>query len=245
MSINATPFNPTFKLVGNLQEDQVLVYSTSEGAFVNAAGSGSSGAGGGIDSVSHTGLGNQLGSVVGSSLVLQTITAGTNVVITDSGNGLVISADLSETLQTGTNIGNGSAVLSSVEPSTGLFTFKSIAVGTGLIIADDGETITLSANTDTTQFITKSNNLSDLPDVSIARTNLGAISQADGDARYLRLNANSTPTIDNTFSLGSSDFRYNDIYASTFHGTAVLADNLTITGSNKSVFLSPLEIELK
>jgi hypothetical protein len=238
MSINATPFNPTFKLVGNLQEDQVLVYSTSEGAFVNAAGSGSSGVAGGIDSVSHTGLGNQLGSVVGSSLVLQTITAGTNVVITDSGNGLVISADLSETLQTGTNIGNGSAVLSSVEPSTGLFTFKSIAVGTGLIIADDGETITLSANTDTTQFITKSNNLSDLPDVSIARTNIGAISQADGDSRYLRLNANSTPTIDNTFSLGSSDFRYNDIYASTFHGTAVLADNLTITGSNNGDVLT-------
>jgi hypothetical protein len=126
MSINATPFNPTFKLVGNLQEDQVLVYSTSEGAFVNAAGSGSGGSGSGIDSVSHTGSGNQLGSVTGSSLVLQTITAGTNVTITDSGNGLVISADLSETLQSGTNIGNGSSILSGIDVS-GTFAFKSIA----------------------------------------------------------------------------------------------------------------------
>jgi hypothetical protein len=237
MSINATPFNPTFKLVGNLQEDQVLVYSTSEGAFVNAAGSGSGGSGSGIDSVSHTGSGNQLGSVTGSSLVLQTITAGTNVTITDSGNGLVISADLSETLQSGTNIGNGSAILSSIDGS-GTFAFKSIASGAGLTIADDGETITLSSNIDTTQFVTKSNNLSDLSDVAIARANLGAISQADGDARYTRLNANATPTLDNTFSLGSSDFRYNDIYASTFHGTAVLADNLTISGSNNGDVLT-------
>jgi hypothetical protein len=237
MSINATPFNPTFKLVGNLQEDQVLVYSTSEGAFVNAAGSGSGGSGSGIDSVSHTGSGNQLGSVTGSSLVLQTITAGTNVTITDSGNGLVISADLSETLQSGTNIGNGSSILSGIDVS-GTFAFKSIASGAGLTIADDGETITLSSNIDTTQFVTKSNNLSDLSDVAIARANLGAISQADGDARYVRLNANATPTIDNTFSLGSSDFRYNDIYASTFHGTAVLADNLTISGSNNGDVLT-------
>ena len=115
MSINATPFNPTFKLIGNLQEDQVLVYDTSQGAFVNANGTGAGSDGSGIDSVSHIGVGNQLGSVTGSSIVLQTITAGTNVTITDSGNGLVISADLSETLQSGTNIGNGSAILSGID----------------------------------------------------------------------------------------------------------------------------------
>ncbi len=237
MSINATPFNPTFKLVGNLQEDQVLVYDTTQGAFVNANGTGSGSSGSGIDSVSHIGVGNQLGSVTGSSIVLQTITAGTNVTITDSGNGLVISADLSETLQSGTNIGNGSAILSGVD-TLGTFTFKSVSAGTGLIIADDGETITLSSNIDTTQFAIKSNNLSDLPDVNAARTNLGAISQVEGDARYVRLNANTTPTLDNTFSLGSSDFRYNDVYASTFHGTAILADNLTITGSNNGDVLT-------
>ena len=64
MSINATPFNPTFKLIGNLQEDQVLVYDTTQGAFVNANGTASPGSdGSGIDSVSHIGVGNQLGSV--------------------------------------------------------------------------------------------------------------------------------------------------------------------------------------
>jgi hypothetical protein len=236
MSINATPFNPTFKLVGNLQEDQVLVYSTSEGAFINAAGTSSSG-GAGLDSVSHTGTGHELGSITGSSLVLQTITAGTNVTITDSGNGLIISADLSTTLQSGTNLGSGSALLSGVD-SQGTFSFKSIAGGNGIIISDDGETITLSANIDTTQFLVNSNNLSDIPNKSLARSNIDAISQADSDARYMRLNANSAPTINNTFSLGSNEFRYNDIYANTLHGTAVLADNLTIVGSNNGDVLT-------
>ena len=236
MSINATPFNPTFKLVGNLQEDQVLVYNTSEGAFINAAGTSSAG-GAGLDSVSHTGAGNQLGSITGSSLVLQTITAGTNVTITDSGNGLIISADLSTNLQSGTNLGSGSALLSGID-SEGTFSFKSIAGGNGIIVADDGETITLSANIDTTQFLVNSNNLSDVPNKSLARTNIGAISQADSDARYMRLNANNAPTIDDTFNLGSSDFRYNDIYAKTLHGTAVLADNLTVVGSNNGDVLT-------
>ena len=36
MSINAQPFSPTFKLVGNLSESQILVYDASENAFVNA-----------------------------------------------------------------------------------------------------------------------------------------------------------------------------------------------------------------
>jgi len=236
MSINATPFNPTFKLVGNLQDDQVLVYDTSEGAFVNAAGAGSGG-GGGIDSVTHIGAGNQLGSVTGSSIVLQTITAGTNVTITDSGNGLVISADLSTTLQSGTNLGTGSALLSGVD-NAGTFSFKSVAGGNGIIVSDDGDTITLSTNIDTTQFLENSNNLSDLPNKSLARTNIGAISQADGDARYMRLNSNNIPTVDNTFSLGSSDFKYNDVYASTFHGTAILADNLTVVGANNGDVLT-------
>ncbi len=236
MSINATPFNPTFKLVGNLQEDQVLVYNTSEGAFVNAAGSGASG-GAGIDSVTHTGTGSHLGEMSSSSLVLQTITGGANVTVTDSGNGLIISADLVETLQTGSNLGIGSAILSQVT-GDGTFNFKSIAVGSGLTIADDGETITLSANFDNTQFLTKTSNLSDLSDIATARTNLGAISQAEGDTRYMRSNANNIPTVNNTFSLGSSDFKYNDIYAGTFHGTALLADNLTIAGSNNGDVLT-------
>ena len=41
--------------------------------------------------------------------------------------------------------------------------------------------------------------------------------------------------IDNTFDLGSSTKRFNDIYAETFQGTAVLSDNLTITGSTGDV----------
>ena len=107
MSINATPFNPTFKLVGNLQDDQVLVYDSSEGAFINAAGGTATGTGG-LDSVTNTGTGNELGSVTGSSVVLKTISAGQNVTITDNGSSLVIAADFTETFQSGTNLGTGS-----------------------------------------------------------------------------------------------------------------------------------------
>ena len=230
MSINATPFNPTFKLVGNLQDDQVLVYDSSEGAFINAAGGTATGTGG-LDSVTNTGTGNELGSVTGSSVVLKTISAGQNVTITDNGSSLVIAADFTETFQSGTNLGTGSSILAAIDPTSGQFSFKSIAAGTGLTLADDGNTITITSSVDTALFPLKSNNLSDLPDKATARTNLGAISQADGDARYFRRDAHNVPTINNNFDLGSSEFKFNDIYAETFHGTALLADNLTIVGS--------------
>ena len=42
-------------------------------------------------------------------------------------------------------------------------------------------------------------------------------------------------TVDNTFDPGSSTKRFNDIYVETFQGTAVLSDNLTITGSTGDV----------
>ena len=237
MSINATPFNPTFKLVGNLQEDQVLVYNSSEGAFVNASGAAGAGTGG-IDTVTHTGTGQEYGSITGSSLVLKTILAGNNVTVTDNGTSLVISADFTETLQSGTNLGTGSSLLAGIDPDSGLFSFKSIAAGSGLNVSDDGSTITLSASIDPSLYLTKSSNLSDLADAPTARTNLGAISQADGDARYLRLDAHNIPSVDNSFDLGSSNFRFNDIHAETLHGTALLADNLTIQGSNEGDVLT-------
>ena len=56
MSINAQPFNPTFKLVGNLVEDQVLVYDSSENAFVNSTNTGG-GAGAGFDAAVNEGTG--------------------------------------------------------------------------------------------------------------------------------------------------------------------------------------------
>ena len=43
------------------------------------------------------------------------------------------------------------------------------------------------------------------------------------------------PTVDNTFDPGSSTKRFNDIYAETLQGTAVLSDNLTITGNSGDV----------
>ena len=43
------------------------------------------------------------------------------------------------------------------------------------------------------------------------------------------------PTQDNTFDIGSANFRFNDIYAETLQGTAVLAENLTISGNEGDV----------
>ena len=57
MSINAQPFSPTFKLVGNLTADQILVYDASENAFVNATNTGASGSVGLSTSVLNTGTG--------------------------------------------------------------------------------------------------------------------------------------------------------------------------------------------
>ena len=37
------------------------------------------------------------------------------------------------------------------------------------------------------------------------------------------------------FDIGSSTRRYNDVYAETFQGTAVLSDNLTIAGNTGDV----------
>ena len=110
MSINAQPFNPTFKLIGNLQEDQVLVYDVSENAFVNAAGNGSGGASTALDNVVNTGTGLQLAEITGSAIEMKSIIAGDNVTITDNGAALVFNASFEESIQSGTNIGVGNCI---------------------------------------------------------------------------------------------------------------------------------------
>ena len=76
MSINAQPFQPQFKLIGNLAEDQVLVYDTSEGAFVNSTASGGGGASG-YDAVANMGTGDALYfGDAGTTLQLKTIIGG-------------------------------------------------------------------------------------------------------------------------------------------------------------------------
>ena len=72
MSINAQPFSPTFKLVGNLSDSQILVYDASENAFVNATNTGASG-GAGLTTVSNIGTGVGLGQATGTALELSLI----------------------------------------------------------------------------------------------------------------------------------------------------------------------------
>jgi hypothetical protein len=236
MSINAQPFSPTFKLVGNLSDNQILVYDVSENAFVNATNTGASG-GAGLTSVSNTGTGEGLGQATGSALELKSLVAGTNLTITDNGQSLVIDANVPTTSFSGTNLGTGTGIYKQNNANNEL-EFKSIAVGSGLTLTDANDVLTLECTVTTAGFLRVANDLSDLNDVITARTNLDVYSKAESDAKYLRIDQSTSPTVDNQFDLGSSTYRFNDIYAETFQGTALLADNLTIQGSTSGDVLT-------
>ena len=109
MSINAQPFSPTFKLVGNLSDSQILVYDASENAFVNATNTGAGGSTG-LTSVLNTGTGEGIGQATGSALELKSLVAGTNLTITDNGSALVIDASVPSTSFSGTNLGTGTGI---------------------------------------------------------------------------------------------------------------------------------------
>jgi hypothetical protein len=226
MSINAQPFNPTFKLIGNLQEDQILVYDVSENAFVNAAGNGSGGASTTLDNVVNTGTGLQLAEITGSAIEMKSIIAGDNVTITDNGAALVFNASFEESVQSGTNIGVGNGIYANVDGATNQLQFKSIRVMGDLQLADDGQTITIT--------YAGSGGNGDV-DLSNYYTKAETLSESETNAKYLRLDAHSLPTQDNAWDIGSATRRFNDIYAETLQGTAVLAENLTISGNEGDV----------
>ena len=228
MSINAQPFNPTFKLTGNLQQDQVLVYDVSENAFVNATGNGSGGAASSLDAVSNTGTGLQLADIVGTTLEVKSIIGGSNVTISDNGSALVIDASFSESIQSGTNLGAGSGVYSGVDAGTNQLRFKSIRAVGDLQISDDGNTLTIS-------YTGNGGGGGSNVDLSNYHTKQESLSEAQSDAKYLRRDAHSLPTHNNTWDLGSAEYRFNDVYGETFQGTAVLAENLTISGQQGDV----------
>jgi len=233
MSINAQPFSPTFKLVGNLSDSQILVYDASENAFVNATNTGASG-GAGLTSVSNTGTGVGVGQATGTALELKSLIAGTNLTITDNGQALVFDVTGSASpsgLTGGTNLGSGLGVIKGVDTGGTSLEAKSIAVGSGLSIAEANDTLTITLTASINGKLEISNNLADVADVATARTNLSVYSKAEADSKYLRVDNHSVPTVDNTFDLGSTTYRFNDIYAETFQGTAVLAENLSLTGT--------------
>ena len=234
MSINAQPFSPTFKLVGNLSDSQILVYDASENAFVNATNTGASGSTG-LTSVLNTGTGEGLGQATGSALELKSLIAGTNLTITDNGTALVIDATSTTANITGTNLGTGTGVYKQNNNAGDQLEFKSIAVGNGLTLTETNDTLNIECTISTAGFLQATNNLSDLDDAATARVNLGVYSKAEADAKYFRVDQTMSPTVDNTFDLGSSTKRFNDIYAETLQGTAVLSDNLTITGNTGDV----------
>ena len=54
-------------------------------------------------------------------------------------------------------------------------------------------------------------------------------------ANYIKTDGPSIPTENNVFDIGSEEMRFNDIYAETFNGIAILADNLTVSGNEGDV----------
>ena len=230
MSINAQPFSPAFKLVGNLQNDQILVYDVSENAFVNATSGTSGGVAEGYTDVQNTGTGIELGSDAGTTLQLKTITAGDNFEITDNGDTLVFRAVFEQDYQTAESTGTGTGLYSGLDTSSGILKFKSISAGAGLTLSDDGQTLVISLDNVVGTPLVATNNLSDLDNTDLARANLDVYSKTQVDGAFLRLDRHNLPTGDNQFDLGSSERRFNDVYGQTFQGTAILANNLTVVG---------------
>ena len=237
MSINAQPFSPTFKLVGNLQQDQILVYDVSENAFVNAAAGSLDGDASTtvIDSVTNTGTGIVIGNMAGTGLELKTITAGDNVEIVDNGDTLILRAIINETSQSGQNVGTGTGIYAGLDMGTAQLKFKSVKAGAGLTLSDDGQTLTISLAATGGTTVVAENNLSDIPDKAAARNNLDVYVKSEVDSAFLRLDRHNVPTQDNVYDLGSAEARFNDVYGETFQGTAILAHNLTVSGTEGDV----------
>ncbi len=110
-----------------------------------------------------------------------------------------------------------------------------MAVGTGLTLTDDGAGTLTLVNTIAAGTSDADLTLSNLSDNATARTNLGVYSKTESDAKYHKHDDAFVPSANNTFDIGSSTLKYNDIYAETFQGTAVLADNLTTSGTTGQV----------
>jgi hypothetical protein len=233
MSINAQPFSPTFKLVGTLEQDQILIFDASENAFVNAYGSGTGANTTPVTNVTDVGIGVGISyGVTGNDLELKSLIAGNNISIVDNGDALVISNTFENEIQTATNLGTGTAIFAQLSTNDD-FEFKSLAVGNGLTISDDGSTVTVSLSGTVGQgtYLEIENNLSDLADVAAARLELDVYSKSETQAKFIRTDGHSVPDQNNMWDIGSSLRRFNDIYAETLQGTAVLSDNLTISGN--------------
>jgi hypothetical protein len=233
MSINAQPFSPTFKLVGTLEQDQILIFDASENAFVNAYGSGTGANTTPVTNVTDVGIGVGISyGVTGNDLELKTLIAGNNISIVDNGDALVISNTFENEIQTATNLGNGTPIFAQLNGNDD-FEFKSLAVGNGLSISDNGSTITVSISGTVGQgtYLEIDNNLSDLANIAAARQELDVYSKSETQAKFIRTDGHSVPDQNNMWDIGSPLRRFNDIYAETLQGTAVLSDNLTISGN--------------
>ena len=56
-------------------------------------------------------------------------------------------------------------------------------------------------------------------------------------ANFIKTDGSSIPTQNNMFDIGSEEKRFNDIYAQTFQGTAILAENLALSGNEGDVLV--------
>lgn len=71
------------------------------------------------------------------------------------------------------------------------------------------------------------------PVLKLARNILRVKDSANNNIYYLS-NTGIHPSVDNTFDLGKTDFRWANVYATTFTGTATQANTLNVAGSYRS-----------
>ena len=176
---------------------------------------------------------------VGDDLQFKSLIGGTNVSLTADANNITITASNDTTAL---NLGTGAGLFTSKSGDN--LQLKSIIANaaSGISVTSNANDLTfqlVTANVDAgklggvaaSDFLQKSNNLSGLTSVPTARTNLSVYSKAEIDGFTVKNNANVLPDTDSTYSLGSNSYKWLNIYADNFYGTATQAGSISALNS--------------
>ena len=218
--------------------NQVLMFDTTLNAFVNTA-LPTGGTTGEINTGSNLGAGaGVFKDKLGTDLRFKSIVSGSGIAVSSDADEIFIAATNTATgdITGGVNTGTGAHVFRDKDSAN--LRFRSLTAGTNITLTQNADDIEIVASTNAltlngiadTGYAKTTNNLSDLTDVAAARTNLGILSTVEYDNRYVKLDTNYLPTLDNTVILGDTTKRFHTIYAREFRGflvgTATAAQSL-------------------